>query len=111
MSMDLRNKLIEYEIEYTFYCAEDKARSAAKQSPSRGTKEAKLARRLEDESGARQPGFEQDQAGRKQLDEASVEANDEPSTNAVADVTANLIIQHLLANNHLKTLRSNQSSQ
>lgn len=81
MSMDLRNKLIEYEIEYTFYCAEDRARTG------------------------QQGGAPEQQ--QQHLAEAQGEQR-ESSANKVADVTADLIIQHLLANNHLKTVRSKQ---
>lgn len=83
MSMDLRNKLIEYEIEYTFYYAEDKAKTGQpRQQPTVGGEHLS----------------------------APAEQR-ESSTSKVADVTADLIIQHLMANNHLKTLRSNQQHQ
>lgn len=80
MSLDLRNKLIEYEIEYTFYCAEDKARFTP--------------------DGHHQNALQQDEDPKK---------SDTESTSVVADATATVIIQHLLANNHLRSLRSNYS--
>lgn len=100
MSLDLRNKLIEYEIEYTFYCAEDKARSAAKYGSS--LRVTQLQQGLDKQASLKPTTFE---AGEKQILE---KFNDNPeSTSVVADATATIIIQHLLANNHLKSLRSN----
>lgn len=87
ISFDLRNKLIEYEIEYTFYCAEDKARTnSSNQNPP--ITETKCAPTEDSDSPPN----------------VSTE-----STSTVADATATVIIQHLLANNHLKSLCSNYS--
>lgn len=96
MSLDLRNKLIEYEIEYTFYCAEDKARSLGNNyhlGPSK---------RHNQKSGVNlDTNDEKDTIERKE--------QGSESTAKVADATATIIIQHLLANNHLRSLRSNYS--
>lgn len=90
MSLDLRNKLIEYEIEYTFYCAEDRARSSQPVSrPS--SKKSDTTTTTTTNSCLEKDG------------------NRIESTSLVADATATIIIQHLLANNHLKSLRSNYS--
>lgn len=93
MSLDLRNKLIEYEIEYTFYCAEDRA----KQTNRDVRQTTKLRAEISPKSDA------------SHRDEAINHDNNTESTSIVADATATVIIQHLLANNHLKSLRSNYS--
>lgn len=91
MSIDLRNKLIEYEIEYTFYCAEDKTRSAIRYP---------LKQTIRKESDDEPKGDQETNA----TTDPQLE-----STSIVADATATVIIQHLLANNHLKSLQSNYS--
>lgn len=92
LSLDLRNKLIEYEIEYTFYCAEDRARNISTGYSS--------SMQDKQQSSSSDGNTSQSQ-----------KANDtnESSTSVVADATATVIIQHLLANNHLKSLKSNYS--
>lgn len=87
MKLDLRNKLIEYEIEYTFYCAEDKARSS---SGNQCNQDSNISARLD-------------------KSESVPAENNSESTSVVADATATVIIQHLLSNIHLKSLKSNYS--
>lgn len=102
LSLDLRNKLIEYEIEYTFYCAEDRARSGQAGS---GQPPAQKPSLLEPGNTLRSEGKNnQDENKQSSRTEENVE-----STSRVADATATIIIQHLLANNHLRSLRSNYS--
>ena len=109
LSLDLRNKLIEYEIEYTFYCAEDRARLSGpnhhhhhhhQQSVKSNSFNSSANNKLESNRDADYADSE-DQCEKP-------EPNFE-STSIVADATATVIIQHLLANNHLKSLRSNYS--
>lgn len=95
MSIDLRNKLIEYEIEYTFYCAEDKTKLSSKYKTQ--NEPMKISSELETTDELKQ--YQANNA----IDPQS------ESTSIVADATATVIIQHLLANNHLKTLQSNYS--
>lgn len=98
MSLDLRNKLIEYEIEYTFYCAEDKARAL-------GSGQSHL-------TGVSRWHNQRGSSSHETNDASKTVERKEPapeSTAMVADATATIIIQHLLANNHLKSLRSNYS--
>lgn len=102
LSLDLRNKLIEYEIEYTFYCAEDRARSGqfgSGQPPAQKPSLLKPGNTLRSEEKNNQ-----DENKQSNRPEENVE-----STSKVADATATIIIQHLLANNHLRSLRSNYS--
>lgn len=113
MSLDLRNKLIEYEIEYSFYCAEYKARPATSGKPNTShvnhdhkmTNIEHQTRRQEEsekiESEEKAVGREEKQV--KQTTPYELVGSE------VADATATVIIQHLLANNHLKSLRSNYS--
>lgn len=159
-SLDLRNELLEYEIEYTFYCAEDHrlkmSSNISKQdngklqhqrynnlnqqnnksycsgnSPRNGCnlESDKLASNCE-QSGSRKSSYEtilgnneidnNKPTGQlitsetKNMDESLIETNSGTdhrhsveSTSSVADATATVIIQHLLSNNHLKSLRSN----
>ena len=130
MSLDLRNKLIEFEIEYSFYCAEDKARSIAGgnssafnqnqrakatashldtthalQSNKSKTSEGTISESSSSESSedTKQDGDQQVQEKQNQQDSGETIGSE------VADATATVIIQHLLANNHLKTLKSDYS--
>lgn len=89
MTLDLRNKLIEYEIEYTFYCAEDKTRSSFGYSSSVAGHQSSL-----------KPN---------NLESLTKSGDQSESTSTVADATATVIIQHLLSNIHLKSLKSNYS--
>jgi len=98
MSLDLRNKLIEYEIEYTFYCAEDRARSVTRQQPP--TNRSTSTFNSNHPASCATPASQES----KRVASPNLE-----STSVVADATATVIIQHLLANNHLKSLRSNYS--
>ena len=124
LSLDLRNKLIEYEIEYSFYCAEDKTRAngggggcrvkcpsktqnkqtlssnGKKQTSSETETNGKTTKSDQVENDTQQ---EDDPTNREQIVEKSLHE----STSEVADATATVIIQHLLANNHLRSLRSN----
>lgn len=124
MSLDLRNKLIEYEIEYTFYCAEDKARSAGGGSytayppaplipkTSSTDSSSKTSAGDKNNNGQRNEGKQdnQDDESLTSSKQKTSESNSvDSSTSVVADATATIIIQHLLANNHLKSLRSNYS--
>lgn len=96
MSIDLRNKLIEYEIEYTFYCAEDKSRSTHRHQLVQNATSS-LKNQYETNN-------ELKENHKKEASDSQPE-----STSVVAAATATVIIQHLLANNHLKTLQSNYS--
>lgn len=99
LSLDLRNKLIEYEIEYTFYCAEDRARSGQIGQPAQKPSLLKPSNTL--------PAEDLNNNGENGQ---SKKLNDNiESTSVVAEATATVIIQHLLAHNHLKSLRSNYS--
>lgn len=167
MSLDLRNKLIEYEIEYSFYCAEDKARANQMNQQQRSGKQLdKIGHHRpkdNDQNGFNQNGKHQYQieSHQKSNNSNSSNKNKESSINTstatvansrsssedsstdkdleklefedkqandssrqqyqqgqvraqqirseVADATATVIIQHLLANNHLKSLNSDYS--
>lgn len=123
LSLDLRNKLIEYEIEYSFYCAEDKARSSSNThyhhthhhhglssrhsaNSSSSTVNQDLARRYNKDQQPTQNHLNQEE------DKTITTSTDDSIgglTSEVADATATVIIQHLLSNNHLRSLRSNYS--
>lgn len=134
ITLDLRNKLIEYEIEYSFYCAEDKARaaSAGLQShnvhhhhyghhhhhalaSSRQSANSSSSTVNSDLRGHNSLSGEMlEDVDEQQLTEQTSDSTSAPTTTTtmaseVADATATVIIQHLLANNHLRTLRSNYS--
>lgn len=111
LALDLRNKLIEYEIEYSFYCAEDKARAQSgthhqhqhhhhhlRGGPSGRQSENSSSSTVNQDVKRADHDFDP-------VDLTPATAND----SAVADATATVIIQHLLANNHLRSLRSNYS--
>lgn len=109
-SLDLRNELIEYEIEYTFYCAED---HRIKSTKDRQTEHDKLgiqcqdstrepSKRHENELEPKQSNFDDEKEKVANISKDALE-----STSLVANATATVIIQHLLSNNHLKSLRSN----
>ena len=119
MSLDLRNKLIEYEIEYSFYCAEYKARSLAK-SANQQRNEIRNSQNNNNQSAEEVTSVREkpDPEGieYKPGDEGGEETKSFRQTNSydligseVADATATVIIQHLLANNHLKSLKTNYS--
>lgn len=97
MSLDLRNKLIEYEIEYSFYCAEDKARTA---NGHHHHQNLSVSKSISSSSNSARDEHNADESKKNGTSE---------STSEVADATATIIIQHLLATNHLKSLRSNYS--
>lgn len=102
MSLDLRNKLIEYEIEYTFYCAEDRAKHLPRHSTSQQNSQTRsLNKELSHEAS--------NSASMESKSDTETSDKNAESTSVVADATATIIIQHLLANNHLKSLRSNYS--
>lgn len=98
MTLDLRNKLIEYEIEYTFYCAEDKTRSGFGHSSS-----------VEGYQSNFTPSSSTNISKSNDQSEPFMADNNVESTSVVADATATVIIQHLLSNIHLKSLKSNYS--
>lgn len=106
MSLDLRNKLIEYEIEHSFYCAEDKARSAGQLNHNHQQYQQSLTR--SSSSSATNNCSKEEQSSETETS-STTGADLAESTSKVADATATVIIQHLLANNHLKSLRTNYS--
>jgi TBC1 domain-containing protein 4 len=114
LSLDLRNKLIEYEIEYSFYCAEDKARNQLAGSTHHNHHHYRglSAKRSENSSSStdnQNAGAATSTAKNDNDFELDLKTATKANDSAVADATATVIIQHLLANHHLKTLRSNYS--
>lgn len=102
MSLDLRNNLIEYEIEYTFYCAEDRSRSAYGHLSSSQNPALQRNNSSQQSATINNPNNLDET---KKIEQHSLDS----STSIVADATATVIIQHILANNHLKSLMSNYS--
>lgn len=107
-SQDLRNQLLEYEIEYTFYCAEDhRAVVSSTMAKSNTTSDdiTNISNSTLEKlniTGTEIP--DQISTHETQTDSNQKKGSIE-STSKVADATASVIIQHLLANNHLKSLR------
>lgn len=123
LTLDLRNKLIEYEIEYSFYCAEDKFRASSSNAglhnhnhhglPLRPSANSSSSTINQDIKRVYNHNEADNATGRAEttVKTTSGEVNDGNNssvrTSEVADATATVIIQHLLSNNHLKSLRSN----
>lgn len=108
-SLDLRNELIEYEIEYTFYCAEDCRIKNVRDNVSKSSFKSETPTESDDkrsqiETGQNEVTLTKDGVPRE--DESKVK-NPIESTSLVANATATVIIQHLLSDNHLKSIRSN----
>lgn len=115
-SMDLRNELIEYEIEYTFYCAEDHRAKSTSNRDSYKPKQNSLVKSRPQQvddidatdrmSLSAKSDHKDGHCDTTTDNPASNNGNPVESTSLVANATATVIIQHLLSNNHLKSLRT-----